>query len=58
MKMEKKFVISAALAQAIADYLIQRPYCEVAPLVSGLSQMQPAPEVNIVETKKPSAVQK
>lgn len=34
--------IDVQLAQAILDYLTQRPYREVAQLIAGLSQLQPA----------------
>lgn len=37
-------LIPQPLAQAIADYLMQRPYREVAGLVDALARLQPAPQ--------------
>lgn len=39
-------LIPSDLAQAIADYLVTRPYREVAHLVASLAQIKPPPEVN------------
>lgn len=41
------------LAQALADYLAQRPYCEVAVLIAELTRIKPAPSA--VEPKDPNA---
>lgn len=35
------FVINGDLAQAIADYLVTRPYREVAALIAALQQLKP-----------------
>lgn len=41
----QKLIIDAALAQAIAAYLNDRPrsFAEVEPLINGLRQLQPLP---------------
>ena len=41
--MEHKLLIDAALVNAIGEYLVGRPYREVANLVSALTQLVPAP---------------
>lgn len=38
-----KFIIDAALAQAIADYLAGRPFVEVERLIHGLRMLRPVP---------------
>ena len=40
----KQLVIDLALAEAIANYLAQRPYIEVWQLIAKLQQLQPLPE--------------
>ena len=39
----KQFIIDAVLAQAIADYLAQRPFAEVERLIHGLRMLRPVP---------------
>lgn len=46
------FIIPQPLAQAILDYLVQRPYAEVHQFVAAIQQMQAAPE--LVEPKPPA----
>jgi len=41
----KNFVITEQLAQAIADYLVTRPYREVAGMVQGLHNLSTLPDV-------------
>lgn len=38
------FLVPQALAQAILDYLVQRPYAEVHQLVASFQQIPRAPE--------------
>jgi len=40
----KNFLIGEALVNAIAAYLVTRPYREVANLISAMSEMQQLPE--------------
>lgn len=42
--MEKKYLIDAALLQAIAEYLAQRPFREVRRLIEAIEQCPPALE--------------
>lgn len=41
----KAFVIDARLAQAVLDYLVTKPYSEVAALVAQLAQLPPVKEL-------------
>lgn len=51
--MEPNLIIPQSLAQAIADYLVQRPYREVANLVQALLQLQPTtPSTNLAPDSK------
>jgi hypothetical protein len=50
-----KFIIDAALAQAIAEYLARRPFIEVEQLVNGLRQLQPLPAPKIEKTEEAKA---
>ncbi|WP_165779732.1 hypothetical protein [Mesorhizobium sanjuanii] len=46
--MEEKFIIQASLVQSIGEYLVKRPYHEVAQIVAALTLLQPAaPEVRL-----------
>lgn len=44
MTNKKELLIPLELAEAIANYLAQRPYAEVYQLIAALQQLQPAPE--------------
>lgn len=37
------FNVPAHLMQAIADYLVERPYKEVAPLLAEIAKLSPTP---------------
>lgn len=39
------FIINQQLAQALVDYLVTKPYYEVAHFVAALQQIKPAPSV-------------
>lgn len=47
-----EFKISQKLAQAILDYLVKQPYCEVAQLAIQLQQLQKLEEPKPVEGPK------
>lgn len=53
-----KFIIEQELAQAILNYLVDRPYREVAAMVSGLQAIPVVPELADPETltEEPSTV--
>lgn len=42
----QNLIIPTTLAEAIVQYLAQRPYIEVHKLIAALQQLQPAPEAN------------
>lgn len=51
------FILPGDLGQEILNYLIQRPYVEVAVLVNGLQTIKPLPEPEPVNlTSDPSTV--
>lgn len=39
------YLIPQELAQTIFNYLVERPFREVAPMVAGLQAVRPAPEL-------------
>lgn len=41
METETKFIVGVNLLNAIGEYLSQRPYREVLPLMNGLAQLKP-----------------
>jgi hypothetical protein len=55
MVMEQKLIIDAQLAQAILDYLVQRPYAEVYQLVAALQRMEAVAEGDNPDGKKAAA---
>ena len=42
-----KFEIEEKLAQAVLNYLAQKPYAEVAPLIAELMQLKKVEEVKV-----------
>jgi hypothetical protein len=51
-----KFAIEQQLAQDIVNYLVKRPFEEVAPLIDKLSQMQPIAETEATNHQPESAL--
>ena len=47
-----ELVIKAELAQQIIDYLVPRPYGEVAGMIQGIQQLQPVPVLEEVPDEK------
>lgn len=41
----KNFVITEQVAQEIANYLVTKPYCEVAGMVQNLQALQVLPDI-------------